>query len=129
MSNVGLTALGIAHTVARQSLDKGRTANAHAAACDPVAPPGVTLKLVAQYGDASNFSGDSATIRHKLEVLRGHCENVGRNYNEIVKSSQIRIHQIDKGDDPETASAPYRGNHSTSERDAGRDHRPGSDGN
>ena len=76
----------------------------------------VTLKLVAQYGDACNFSGDSATIRHKLEVLRGHCEKVGRNYNEIVKSSQIRIHLIDKGDDPETASAPYRGNHYTWER-------------
>ena len=28
-------------------MDKGRTAKAHAAACDPVDPPGVTSKLVA----------------------------------------------------------------------------------
>ena len=45
--NNDLTALGIAHTVAEQSMDKGRTAKAHAAACDPVDPPGVTSKLVA----------------------------------------------------------------------------------
>jgi F420-dependent oxidoreductase-like protein len=76
----------------------------------------VTLKLVAQYGDASNFSGDSATIRHKLGALRKHCDKVGRNYDEIIKSSQIRVHLIEPGDDPEKASAPYRGNHYTWER-------------
>ena len=43
----------------------------------------VTLKLVAQYGDACNLSGDPATIRHKLEVLRQHCETVGRDYKSI----------------------------------------------
>jgi F420-dependent oxidoreductase-like protein len=76
----------------------------------------VTLKLVAQYGDASNFSGDSATIRHKLEVLKRHCDQIGRNYDEIVKSSQIRAHLIEPGEDPERASAPYRGDHYSWER-------------
>ena len=37
-----------------------------------------TLKLVAQYADACNVAGDLETVRHKLEVLRGHCEAVGR---------------------------------------------------
>jgi len=43
----------------------------------------VTLKLVAQYGDACNVSGDLKTLQHKLEVLKGHCENVGRNFSDI----------------------------------------------
>jgi F420-dependent oxidoreductase-like protein len=44
-----------------------------------------TLRLVAQYADACTlFSyGGSDLIRHKLGVLRGHCEEVGRDYEEI----------------------------------------------
>ncbi|HET7720146.1 MAG TPA: LLM class flavin-dependent oxidoreductase, partial [Acidimicrobiales bacterium] len=37
-----------------------------------------TLRLVARYADACNLFGDAATVRHKVEVLRGHCEDVGR---------------------------------------------------
>jgi len=33
----------------------------------------VTLKLVAQYGDACNVWGDMATIEHKFAVLKRHC--------------------------------------------------------
>jgi alkanesulfonate monooxygenase SsuD/methylene tetrahydromethanopterin reductase-like flavin-dependent oxidoreductase (luciferase family) len=43
----------------------------------------VTLKQVAQYGDASNLSGDPATIRRKLEILRSYCKDVGRDYESI----------------------------------------------
>ncbi|HET8840273.1 MAG TPA: LLM class F420-dependent oxidoreductase, partial [Ktedonobacteraceae bacterium] len=43
----------------------------------------VTLKLVAQYGDACNIGGDMETIKHKLEVLQQHCATVGRDYNSI----------------------------------------------
>jgi F420-dependent oxidoreductase-like protein len=43
----------------------------------------VTLKQVAQYGDACNLSGDPATIRHKLAVLKQHCEAVGRDHHSI----------------------------------------------
>ncbi|GER91398.1 LLM class F420-dependent oxidoreductase [Dictyobacter vulcani] len=43
----------------------------------------VTLKLVAQYGDACNVSGDVETIKHKLAVLKNHCETVGRDYGTI----------------------------------------------
>jgi F420-dependent oxidoreductase-like protein len=45
-----------------------------------------TLRIVAKYGDITNLFGDADAIRQKLEVLRHHCEDVGRNYADIVKS-------------------------------------------
>jgi F420-dependent oxidoreductase-like protein len=46
-----------------------------------------TLRLVAQYADACNlFAGDTSTVAAKLEVLRRHCEDVGRPYDEIDKT-------------------------------------------
>jgi len=49
----------------------------------------VTLKLVAQYGDACNFNADVATVRHKLDVLREHCEAVGRDYDSVLKTIEF----------------------------------------
>ena len=50
----------------------------------------VTLKLVAQYGDACNVGGGNPeVIRHKLEVLKRHCDALGRDYDEIIKSTEI----------------------------------------
>jgi F420-dependent oxidoreductase-like protein len=49
----------------------------------------VTLKLVAQYGDASNFMGDLDTMRHKFDVLRAHCDAVGRDYDSILKTMEF----------------------------------------
>ena len=43
-----------------------------------------TLRLVAQYADACNLFGDPETVRHKLEVLAGHCEAVGRDPSAIT---------------------------------------------
>ncbi|GHO55927.1 LLM class F420-dependent oxidoreductase [Ktedonobacter robiniae] len=48
----------------------------------------VTLKLVAQYGDACNVFGDPATVAHKFAVLKQHCESVGRSYNSIHRTAQ-----------------------------------------
>ena len=45
-----------------------------------------TLKLVARYADACNVFGDAKTLRHKLDVLRIHCEQVGRTFDEIEKT-------------------------------------------
>ncbi|GAB4587994.1 LLM class F420-dependent oxidoreductase [Nocardia sp. IFM 10818] len=46
-----------------------------------------TLRLVAQYGDACNvFASDRAEVEHKLEVLRRHCDEVGRDHEEIRKT-------------------------------------------
>ena len=47
----------------------------------------VTLKLVAQYGDACNVSGDLDTIQHKFDVIKQHCETVGRDYESIHRTS------------------------------------------
>jgi len=49
----------------------------------------VTLKIVAQYADICNIGGDSATIKHKLDVLKHHCEHVGRDYHQIRRTMSI----------------------------------------
>ncbi len=46
----------------------------------------VTLKLVAQYGDACNLTGDLPTIQRKLAALKQHCASVGRNYESIRRT-------------------------------------------
>ncbi len=47
----------------------------------------VTLKLVAQYGDACHVFGDPATIAHKFAVLKKHCEAAGRDYESIRRAT------------------------------------------
>jgi F420-dependent oxidoreductase-like protein len=68
----------------------------------------VTLKLVAQFGDACNIGGEPHTIRHKLDVLRQHCEAAGRNYDDIVKSAEVEVLVIGKGEDRERATEKAR---------------------
>jgi F420-dependent oxidoreductase-like protein len=44
-----------------------------------------TLRLVAQYADACNlFAMDAETVAHKIEVLRRHCDEIGRDFSEIT---------------------------------------------
>ena len=46
-----------------------------------------TLRLAAQYGDACNVFGRSPEfVRHKLDVLREHCQRLGRDYDQVEKS-------------------------------------------
>ena len=46
-----------------------------------------TLRLVAQYGDACNLFGSSPDdVARKLEVLRRHCDELGRDYDTIRKT-------------------------------------------
>ncbi|MEJ7838015.1 MAG: LLM class F420-dependent oxidoreductase [Thermomicrobiales bacterium] len=69
----------------------------------------VTLKLVAQYGDACNVGGGDAKVAgEKLAILRNHTETVGRNYDDIVKSTSFAVYPIANGADPEKASASVR---------------------
>jgi alkanesulfonate monooxygenase SsuD/methylene tetrahydromethanopterin reductase-like flavin-dependent oxidoreductase (luciferase family) len=53
-----------------------------------------TLRLVARYADACNvfdIPDGGKTIRRKLDVLREHCEAVGRPYEEIEKTVSTRL--------------------------------------
>jgi F420-dependent oxidoreductase-like protein len=57
-----------------------------------------TLRLVALYADACNiFAGPAAA--HKLDVLRDHCGNEGRDYDEIEKTATLAV-------DPTTGPGP-----------------------
>jgi len=47
----------------------------------------VTLKLVAQYGNACHVFGDPATMARKFAVLKQHCEAIGRDYESIRRAS------------------------------------------
>lgn len=58
-----------------------------------------TLRLVAKYAQACNvFAGPE--VAHKFEVLRRHCEEVGRNYDDIEKTV---IYRFDVGPEGEKA--------------------------
>jgi F420-dependent oxidoreductase-like protein len=56
-----------------------------------------TLRLVAKYADACNLQAGPELAR-KLDVLRGHCEDVGRPYAEIEKTAQLLLDVGDKGE-------------------------------
>ena len=60
-----------------------------------------TLRMVAQYADACNLF-DSPELPHKLDVLREHCEDLGRDYDEIAKTVMC---PIDPGPDGENVDA------------------------
>jgi F420-dependent oxidoreductase-like protein len=45
-----------------------------------------TLRLVAQYADASNVFGNVERVRHLVGVLEAHCEDVGRDPAQITKT-------------------------------------------
>lgn len=52
------------------------------------------LRLVARYVDACNLFayGGKEMLRHKLDILKGHCEDVGRDYDEIEKATLGTAH-------------------------------------
>jgi F420-dependent oxidoreductase-like protein len=49
-----------------------------------------TIRMVAQYADACNFFGGPEEVSHKIEVLRGHCDNLGRDIREIEVTALLR---------------------------------------
>ncbi|HEY2273030.1 MAG TPA: LLM class F420-dependent oxidoreductase [Jatrophihabitantaceae bacterium] len=49
-----------------------------------------TLRLVAQYADACNLFG-GPELERKLDILRQHCADVGRDYDEIEKTVMMPL--------------------------------------
>ncbi len=55
-----------------------------------------TLRIVAQHADVWNMAGGTVEVaRHKCEVLRRHCDDVGRDPAEIRLSVQVRVDPAD----------------------------------
>jgi F420-dependent oxidoreductase-like protein len=50
-----------------------------------------TLRLVAQYADACNIFGDATVIAHKLDVLRRHCDALGRDVDEVEVTALVNV--------------------------------------
>jgi F420-dependent oxidoreductase-like protein len=58
-----------------------------------------TLRLVARYADACNLFGESPdVVRHKLDVLRGHCEDAGTDYDAIEKTAPFGFDVGERGE-------------------------------
>ena len=57
------------------------------------------LRLVAQYADACNLFAfsDDHQITHKLDVLKRHCDAVGRDYDEIERTALGSVNLGDGG--------------------------------
>jgi F420-dependent oxidoreductase-like protein len=51
----------------------------------------LTLRVVARYGDYANFGYDLDQFRRKSEILAGHCADVGRDFDEIVRTTNFNI--------------------------------------
>ena len=78
----------------------------------------VTLRLAARYGDATNFGGhldDLAWYIDKFAVIRRHCETIGRDPDEIIRSSNVETTLLRPGDDPELLTRRYRRDDSLAE--------------
>jgi alkanesulfonate monooxygenase SsuD/methylene tetrahydromethanopterin reductase-like flavin-dependent oxidoreductase (luciferase family) len=51
----------------------------------------VTLRIVARHADACNFAGGFDTVRRKDEILRRHCDEVGRDESEIERTAGVGV--------------------------------------
>ena len=82
-----------------------------------------TLRLVAQYGDACNVGwGNPESLVHKLGVLRRHCEEVGRPYDDIERTTLVGGIRLANGSGERAASAQQLIDHFGELGDAGAQH-------
>jgi len=50
-----------------------------------------TLRIAAEFADYTNFAPAPEAFTHKSEILRGHCEDIGRDFDEIVRSANYNV--------------------------------------
>ncbi|GGC10209.1 LLM class F420-dependent oxidoreductase [Cellulomonas carbonis] len=50
-----------------------------------------TLRIAAKYAQYTNFDGSPEGFAHKSEVLRGHCSDLGRDFDAIVRSANYNV--------------------------------------
>lgn len=50
-----------------------------------------TLRIVAEYADACNFIGTADVVAHKVDVLRRHCDEVGRDPSQIEVTALVTV--------------------------------------
>ncbi len=67
-----------------------------------------TLRLVAKYADSCNIS-TATDVVHKLEVLRRHCDELGRDYDTIEKTAMMVVDETSSTDDIVRAAADLAG--------------------
>jgi alkanesulfonate monooxygenase len=67
-----------------------------------------TLRLVAQYAQACNLFA-TPDLEHKLDVLRRHCSDVGRDYDEIQKTVMSPLDPGPNGENAEALLEKLRG--------------------
>jgi alkanesulfonate monooxygenase SsuD/methylene tetrahydromethanopterin reductase-like flavin-dependent oxidoreductase (luciferase family) len=64
----------------------------------------VTLRIVAKHADWMNVTHiTSEDYAHKLEILKNHCQEVGRDYQEITKSVWVYIYMTEEGGQHDTS--------------------------
>jgi alkanesulfonate monooxygenase SsuD/methylene tetrahydromethanopterin reductase-like flavin-dependent oxidoreductase (luciferase family) len=66
-----------------------------------------TLRLVAQYADACNFFGTPDVVAHKVDVLRRHCDAVGRDIREIEVTALLQATEDWTADDVVRSAEAY----------------------
>ena len=64
-----------------------------------------TLRLAAQYADISNWFGSLEEASRKLAILDRHCEDVGRDPSEILRTVSVPVLLVERESDKDEALA------------------------
>jgi F420-dependent oxidoreductase-like protein len=61
----------------------------------------LTLNIAARYAQYTNFGNGLDEFKHKSDVLKGHCSDVGTNYSAISRSSNFNVFCVSSDDQVE----------------------------